>query len=107
MKYKGIKILMNCPVCAGEIREEKSMVPELKELVIAFHCESCQAEFEADVRHEDNFKRHFYFGRHSNPEYWSMEGIDPEEILNTFIERDKLGIPPYLKEYKMAELMFE
>ncbi|WP_428897034.1 hypothetical protein Dip518_000819 [Parelusimicrobium proximum] len=106
MKFKGIEILMGCPICGkGKIKAIESHI--IKNKIEDFCCTDCSAQFVVDVRHEENMKKHFYFGRHSNPEYWNMDDIPAEEVLNTFKQRDEAGIRPYLGEYKMAEILYE
>lgn len=106
MKYKGIKILRNCPACGdGKIRAYEPVT--YKGNISGFHCEKCDAKFDSEIYHAWEEKRHFYLGLHRNPAFWTLNNITPEEGYKTIIQREAEGIKPYLNKYVMAEILYE
>ena len=103
-KYKGIKMLTNCPKCH---KSQLSYFEILKGQISSFSCPICGARFDASVYNDLKNDRHYYLGNEENPEYWLFDTENMEEIIKLFEERDRQGISPYLKTHPIAEIIFE
>ncbi len=104
MKYKDTKIIMKtCPKCGGEL----TYFEMPKENIIDSHCNNCHATFDATIFHDWKNNKHYYIGEERNPEYWDMNNKTIEEGIQILEEREKKGIPPYIKRYLMAEIIIE
>lgn len=87
------KVGKECLKCKKQGLESIEII---KGNVAGYKCKNCGADYDAEVYHDWENKKHYWVGKLRNPDFWKLNNKTFLEGLKEMAEREKKGIPEYL-----------
>jgi len=90
-----------CPKCN---RTQLEAIEIVEKNVAGYKCHKCGADYDSEVFHDWDNKKHYWLGKLRNPDFWKLDNNTIEEGILEFEKREKQGIKEYLGTYIIEEI---